>query len=42
MSVVVQKWEFDPTYKMEQEAVAEMSNGNETTFEEDDNEEILF
>ncbi len=45
LTVLVQKWEFDPTVQMEQEAMRALKNGDETMsedYEEDVNEETLF
>lgn len=45
LTVLVQKWEFDPTVQMEQEATRALKNGDETMseeYEEDVNEETLF
>ena len=44
LTLLVQKWEFDPTIAMEKEALAELKSGNEQNagFEEDVNEETLF
>lgn len=45
LTVLVQKWEFDPTVQMEQEATRALKNGDETMseeYEEEVNEETLF
>lgn len=45
LTVLVQRWEFDPTVQMEQEAMRALKNGDETMseeYEEDVNEETLF
>lgn len=45
LTVLVQKWEFDPTVQMEQEATRAMKNGDQTMseeYEEEVNEETLF
>lgn len=45
LNVLVQKWEFDPTVQMEQEAMRALKNGDETMseeYEEEVNEETLF
>ena len=44
MTVLMQKWEFDPTVAMEKEAMSAIRSGSENPddFEEDVNEETLF
>lgn len=45
LNVLVQRWEFDPTVQMEQEAMRALKNGDEKMseeYEEEVNEETLF
>ena len=45
LTVLVQKWEFDPTIAMEKEAMRELNSGNERVpdeYEEEVNEETLL